>query len=252
MSTKIIKNNASIDQNFFQSQGDMLNFMSHELRTPLNAILGYAELIAKEVHGPIQPTIYKEYIEAIKIGGDHLLALVNDILDYSKLHAGKMTLYEQQIDLSYLLSSCVKLFNALAKKKDITISLELEEKMPLFFADERIINQIIMNLLSNAIKYTPPKGFVQLSASTIDGKIVINIEDSGIGMKFEEIILALEPFGQINTIENKDIKGTGLGLPLVKALTELHEGILEVDSQENVGTKFTLIFPTHRTIHLKI
>jgi signal transduction histidine kinase len=252
MSTKTIKNNTSLDQNFFQTQGDMLNFMSHELRTPLNAILGYAELITKEVHGPIQPSIYKEYIEAIKIGGDHLLALVNDILDYSKLHAGKMTLYEQQIDLSYLLSSCIKLFDALAQKKEIKLSLKIKEKMPLFFADERIINQIIMNLLSNAIKYTYPNGIVQLEAFVIDEKICIHIKDSGIGMNPQEIKLALEPFGQINILENQDIKGTGLGLPLVKALTELHEGTLEIESQKNVGTQFTLIFPTHRTINIII
>lgn len=249
MSRETIKSNMSVDENFFKSKADILDFMSHELRTPLNAILGYAELIAKEVHGPIQPAIYKEYVETIKVGGDHLLALVNDILDYSKLHAGKMTLSSQQIDLSYLLSLCIKLFDVLAQKKEIVLSLEIEDKMPLFFADERVIKQIIMNLVSNAIKYTLPKGVVRLSAAVLEGNIVIDVQDSGIGMSAASLKLALEPFGQVDIIENQDIKGTGLGLPLVKLLTELHDGVLEVKSQENVGTTFTLIFPTYRTIN---
>lgn len=252
MSKKIIKNKETASQNFFQTQSDMLNFMSHELRTPLNAILGYTELITKEVHGPMQPIIYKEYLDAIRMGGEHLLMLVNDILDYSKLNAGKMTLYEQQIDLSYLLSSCIKLFEGLAQKKGIILSLEIPKKMPLFFADERIIKQIILNLLSNAIKYSHSKGFIQLKATIIDEKTIISVEDSGIGMNEFELKLALEPFGQMNIIENQDIKGTGLGLPLVKSLTELHDGVLEVESQKNIGTKFILIFPAYRTINLVI
>jgi signal transduction histidine kinase len=249
MSIKSNENNVTNTISVFRDQSELLSFMSHELRTPLNAILGYAELLTKQVHGPIQPVIYKDYVEAIKMGGDHMLALVNDILDYAKLQSGKMTLYEQQIDLSYLFENCIKLLTSLAQQKEVSLKSELSKNIPLFFADERFIRQILLNLISNGIKYTKAKGYVLLKADLLDNKIVLSVEDNGVGMNEEEILLALQPFAQINTIENHDMKGTGLGLPLVKSLTELHGGVLSITSQKGKGSRFTLTFPTHRAVH---
>lgn len=242
------KHSERVNDTLFESQSEALAYLSHELRTPLNAILGYSELILAEPYGPLQPSVYKEYVEAIKLGGDHMLALVNDVLDYAKVSTGKMELNEQKIDFSFLFSDCIKLVSGMSLQKEIGLSYQIEENFPLFWGDEGLLRQAILNLLSNALKYTKKGGKVTLSAGLSSESVEVSVEDTGIGMSEEDAVKVLQPFAQVNTIENRSLKGTGLGLPLVKSFAELHGGSLVVKSEKNKGSKFTLVLPGNRAI----
>ncbi|WP_299393724.1 HAMP domain-containing sensor histidine kinase [Pelagibius sp.] len=221
--------------------------MSHELRTPLNATIGFAELMEREVHGPIGVDAYKDYIADIRSSGRHLLGIINDILDLTKIEAGKLDLHEEDFLLEPVVEAAVRLVTPLAQDYDITLQVE---PLPGAFGlcgDPRLVTQMLTNLLSNAIRFSHPGGQVHLRSQTdMAGRCVISVSDDGIGMNAEEIDLAMKPFGQVDNVFARKRGGTGLGLPLVKALTGLHDGEVKVESTPGRGTRVSVILPSER------
>ena len=231
-----------------QSKSQFLATMSHELRTPLNSIIGFSELLKGELFGPIGDARYKGYINDVHRSGKHLLALVNDVLDFSKIDAGQLTLQEDQIDIGETLATSLRMVEAQATNIGVILENEIAHDLPILRADERRIRQILLNLLANAIKFTPRGGKVRLIAFTDEKEFIVQVADTGIGMAKEDIPRALERFGQLDSDLNRKYEGTGLGLPLTKKLAELHGGRLEIESELCVGTKVTVAFPADRLV----
>jgi signal transduction histidine kinase len=231
-----------------QAKSQFLATMSHELRTPLNAIIGFSELLKGELFGPIGDARYKGYVNDVHRSGKHLLSLVNDVLDFSKIDAGHLTLQEDQIDIRETLATSLRMVEGQAGANGVTIEQEIAHELPILRADERRIRQILLNLLSNAVKFTPRGGIVRLIAFVDEREFVVQVADTGIGMAKEDIPRALERFGQLDSDLNRKYEGTGLGLPLTKKLAELHGGRLEIESELCVGTKVTVAFPAERLI----
>jgi len=218
--------------------------MSHELRTPLNGILGFSDIIRKEMFGHIEPPAYKEYAEFIHDGGSYLLSLINDILDLSKIEAGQRELQVNQVSTGELVAQSTNLVVAMAAERSVELILPRGDACPVLHGDERALRQILLNLLSNAVKFTAAGGTVTLDirhAGAAGADIIV--ADSGIGMTAEELQRALQPYGQIITTWSKDMQGTGLGLPLVKSLAELHGGDVQVVSAKGQGTTVTVRLP---------
>jgi two-component system cell cycle sensor histidine kinase PleC len=225
-----------------RAKSHFLAGMSHELRTPLNAILGFADLIRQEMYGPIESARYRDYIDLIHQSGSHLLALINDVLDISKIEAGKMDLDVAAMDGGALLDHASRLMLDLAERRGVELRTEAETGCVLH-ADERAIRQIMLNLLSNAIKFTPSGGNVRASVATQDGGVVIAVADSGIGMTPLDLEQAMKPYGQVRSEIATRSAGTGLGLPLSRSLAELHGGRLEVASEKGRGTTVSVWLP---------
>ena len=232
-----------------RSKSEFLANMSHELRTPLNAIIGFSEIIKDQLFGPVGQPQYVEYSKDIYDSGQLLLSLINDILDMSKIEAGKRALAEATIDVSNIVQSVVRLVASRAKMSKVRLDVHVPKDMPALYCEERAIKQVLTNLLTNAIKFTSEGGSVILSAE-VDylHRISIKVQDTGIGIAPQDIAVALTPFGQIESALSRKHQGTGLGLPLTKALVELHGGTLELQSQLNVGTTVTITFPITRCI----
>jgi signal transduction histidine kinase len=223
--------------------------MSHELRTPLNAVIGFSEIMKTEALGPIGSAKYREFADDIYASGQHLLDLINDILDLSKIEFGKSRLCEEEIEIASLVDSAVTLVRESARRNAVEIQLEYPANLPDMLADRRKFKQILANLLSNGIKFTPAGGKVSLSAwCEADSGLVFQIADTGIGIALEDIPKALAPFQQIDSKLGRKHEGTGLGLPLTKALVELHGGTLDIESEFGVGTTVTLRFSSSRVI----
>ncbi|MDD2325433.1 MAG: PAS domain-containing sensor histidine kinase [Alphaproteobacteria bacterium] len=232
-----------------RSKSEFLANMSHELRTPLNAIIGFSEIIRDQLFGPVGQDQYVEYAGDIHDSGQLLLSLINDILDMSKIEAGKRDLAETVFDVEDVVRSVTRLVAARAKTGKVKLTMSVPHEMPLFRAEERAFKQILTNLLTNAIKFTPEGGHVSLSAMNGDrGELKIIVSDTGIGMSAEEIPVAMAPFGQIESALSRKNQGTGLGLPLTRALVELHGGTLSLQSEVGQGTTITLIFPRDRVV----
>ena len=221
---------------------------SHELRTPLNAIIGFAEVIRSETFGPVDNPRYLEYLKDIHDSGRHLLRIINDILDLSKIEAGKATLdREERVELAAVIEGPVRMMQPQAAADAIRIVLDLEPGLPLVIGSERMLQQVFINLLSNAVKFTPSHGVVTVHAHrAADGGVVVVITDSGIGMTDADIDLALTVFGQVDNDLARRYSGTGLGLPLAKAIVELHRGTVEIDSYPGRGTTVTVALPRER------
>lgn len=222
--------------------------MSHELRTPLNAVIGFAELIKDEMLGAINEPRYRGYADDIHSSGKHLLQIINDILDMTKVEAGTYRLNEDVCDIAKIIGDGVGLVRNQAVQKEIDVRIDMPDDLPFLFADARCIRQIVVNVLSNAIKFTPTSGTVTVSARLSDGAIAIVVADTGIGMAQDDIPRAFSPFRQLEGSHGRKFEGAGLGLSLIKAMVDLHEGTLQVDSQVGVGTTVTAGFPTRRTI----
>lgn len=232
-----------------RSKSEFIANMSHELRTPLNAIIGFSEVLQSERLGPLGSERYCSYAADIHNSGNHLLSLINDILDLSKVESGFDDLNEEKIDVAEVVRALVILINPHAVKGDVKLEMELDDDLPLLFADERKIKQILVNILSNAIKFTRSNGKVVLKIRCLgSGEFEFQTHDNGIGMTPAEVEKALLKFGQIDSELNRKYDGTGLGLPLSKALTELHGGVLEIDSLKNRGTTVTIRLPAFRTM----
>ena len=236
-------------QNASVAKSECIANMSHELRTPLNAILGFSGSIQSETFGPLGHDKYREYIDDISHSGQHLLNLINDVLDVSAIEAGKLTLHEDGFKPATIAKDALHVLEHLAHANQVETVLDVPPDLPALYGDERRFRQILLNLLSNAIKFTPSGGTVKFSAAlNPQGQHVFNISDTGIGMGPDELSHALTPFGQLDSQLAREHKGTGLGLPLTKGLIDLHDGDLVIRSEKGVGTTVTITFPANRTI----
>ena len=232
-----------------RAKSEFLAAMSHELRTPLNAIIGFSEIIKDETFGPVGSVQYRDYSQDIHESGQHLLGLINDLLDLSKIESGTDELHEDKIEVQEIIRSALKLVGHRAEQGGIKLELEIPDRLPALRADERKLKQILVNLLSNAVKFTDAGGEVTLRAwCRMDSGYVFQIVDTGIGIAPEDIPKALSRFGQVDADLNRQYEGTGLGLPLTKALVEQHDGTLDLQSEVNVGTTVTVRFPATRIV----
>lgn len=236
-----------------RSKSTFLANMSHELRTPLNAIIGFSDLMNRGVSGEIENERHQEYVRDIYGAGEHLLSIINEILDLAKVEAGNSPLNEDSIDISEVLQSVRSLIIERAQENQVELEIGLSTEsgpdLPLLWADARKLKQVLVNLLSNAVKFTPPAGKVALRVSCDPEKgCVFQVEDTGIGIAPEDIPKALAAFQQIDSELNRKYEGTGLGLPLAKAFVEQHGGSLTLQSVVEQGTVATVIFPAERIV----
>ncbi len=225
--------------------------MSHELRTPLNAILGFSEVMRNEVMGPVGNESYKEYIADINNSGQHLLNVINEILDLSRIEAGRHQLQEEAIRLVNVVDDAFHMVQMKAKAKDISIVTQYEENLPLIWADEKAVRQITLNLLSNALKFTPQGGTIWLKAGwTSSGGQYLSVKDTGPGIAEEEIPIVLSSFGQGSIAIKSAEQGSGLGLPIVQALVHMHDGKFDLQSKLREGTEVIASFPRSRVLEV--
>ena len=230
-----------------RSKTEFVANMSHELRTPLNAIIGFSQVIAGEMLGPIGTPKYVGYARDVLASAEHLLGLINDILDVSKLEAGKLDLAEEMIDPEKLVADLIHLAEAKARASEITVGMRCEGVIPHLMADARKVKQIVLNLLVNALKFSHAAGRVEIVLRNVGGAVAIAVVDHGIGMDADEVKLAMTRFGQVASAWTRKHDGTGLGLPLSIGLTELHGGTLAIRSTKGVGTTVTVTFPRERS-----
>ena len=225
-----------------KAKSEFIANMSHELRTPLNAIIGFSDMLAtKTVTNPDKVVQYAAYIQQ---AAEHLLALINGILDVSKIQAGKLSVDLEPVDLQLVLEPCMLITDAKAKEKNIVIETNLSDRLPLLLADPLRLKQILINLLSNAVKFTPEWGRIRVDAAVkSDDLMSISITDTGLGMTPSEVDTAMRPFGQVESGFNKRHEGTGLGLPIASALAKLHGGDLQIHSTKGAGTRVTVLIP---------
>lgn len=227
-----------------RAKSDFLALMSHELRTPLNTVLGFAEMIRDRAWGAAAEDRYVEYAGDIHAAGTHLLAVLNDVLDLAKIEAGRMTLHPEPLSATDLAMACFRLSSGQARTSGVEITVSAVDATIPLYADPRAARQMIVNLLSNACKFTPPGGTVRLDIRDAPrGGTLVTVSDTGCGMTPDGVVKALQRFGQIDNLMTRAQIGTGLGLPLVKGLVELHGGTLAIDSTPGQGTCVTLAFP---------
>ena len=224
---------------------DFLAKVSHEVRTPLNSIIGFAELMLQERFGPIGNKRYTGYVEDIHHSGLYALSLLNDLLDISKIDAGKFELNFTAVDVPEIVEDCAASLQPLAKRSRIVLRTSLAPDLPSVVADPRRLKQILLNLLTNAIKFTKEGGQVIVSGTLVDGELRIRVRDNGIGMTRDEIAFAMQPFHQLDTAPRKQT-GTGLGLPVTKALVDANRARLALSSEPGIGTSADVIFPAER------
>jgi len=231
-----------------RTKSQFLANMSHELRTPLNAIIGFAEVIERELFGPVGVAQYAMYAADIHRSGQHLLSLISDILDLSKVEAGRFEIVEQDFTLMEAIDEAKRLLEIRAEKAGLAMSSETGTDVARLYADRKLVSQALLNLLSNAVKFTPAGGQIRITAlrESSSGDLLISVSDTGIGMAPEEIPRALEPFGQVDGSLARRYDGTGLGLTITKAFIEMHGGTLTLDSEKGRGTTATIRLPSWR------
>jgi len=234
------------------AKSTFLATMSHELRTPLNAIIGFSDVILSEIFGAEENAHYREYLGNIHHSGLQLLALIDDLLDLARIDAGKAILADDNVRLGAVIVDASRMVELQAKQAQVKISIAVPSDLPVLRGDERRIKQIVWNLLSNAIKFTPEGGTVIAAAGESEDGLLLKISDTGIGIAAGDLPKVLERFGQIDGKLARKHKGSGLGLPLVKELIELHGGTLSIASQLGVGTTVTVAFPRLRILARKI
>jgi len=230
-----------------RTKTEFLANMSHELRTPLNSVIGMSEVLITETFGELNNDTYLEYAGDIHMSGRHLLAVITDILDIAKIEAGEILLVEAEVEVADILGECQRMIRDRLEASRVNLAARIEPDARKFWGDARRLKQIILNLLSNAVKFTPADGTITVSSSRgRNGTLIISVEDTGIGISREDFDRVLEPFRQVEGIMTRSHEGAGLGLSLVKVLTEAHGGTLELESEVGQGTKVTLIFPKIR------
>ena len=223
--------------------------MSHELRTPLNAILGFSEVLDRELFGPLTNTTYKDYAGDIHSSGRYLLGLINDILDLSRIEAGRRDIVEEPVNLADCAAEAEHLLGSRAKEKQMDVQLLLPPSLPKLLCDRRAINQIAINLLTNAVKFTPARGVISISARVLsDGRLDFCVADNGPGIPEQEMRQALSAFARGTHATKHAIDGAGLGLPIVKGLMDIHGGVLDIRSKPGFGTEVHCIFPAGRVL----
>ena len=231
-----------------RAKTEFLANMSHELRTPLNAIIGFSDVIQNEIMGRFEETPkYIDYARDIRQAGGHLLSVINDILDIAKIEAGQLDLREDACDTGRALDACISMLSNGAEEADVHLIHEGGESQVTIWGDEKKFKQIVLNLLSNAIKFTPEGGHVTLSTG-IDGEggFELRVSDTGVGIAEADLETALAPFSQVDNAQQRSHGGTGLGLPISRALAELHGGSLEIESEPGLGTTVTVRLPAER------
>jgi signal transduction histidine kinase len=232
-----------------RAKSDFLANMSHELRTPLNAIIGFSEMMHHEVLGAVGNDQYRSYVGDIHASGTHLLQIINDILDLSKAEAGKLTLDECIFDVRDPIRAVGQLTNVRAEEGGLSLTIDIPSDIPLLRGDERKTMQMVLNLVSNAIKFSPDGGRITIACRADPGEgLSIAVSDTGIGIPIGDMSRVLEAFEQVDSSLSRKQQGTGLGLPLVRAMMELHGGRFELDSTVGVGTEAKIIFPRDRLV----
>ncbi len=232
-----------------RAKSEFLAAMSHELRTPLNAVIGFSEIMKTEAIGPIGSPQYRDYANDIYDAGSHLLTLINNILDLSKVESGADELREEDIEVAHAVESVLRMVRQRAERSRLQLAVDIPKNPPLLRADPRKVKQILVNLLSNAVKFTPAGKITVKAWWRADGGYVFQVVDTGIGIALEDIPKALSQFGQVDGKLNRRYHGTGLGLPLTKALVEMHGGSFDLQSEVGVGTTVTVRFPAERIVH---
>jgi signal transduction histidine kinase len=229
------------------AKSEFLANMSHELRTPLNAIIGFSEIIAHELFGPLGNEKYLDYMQDIHQSSLHLLSIINDVLDMSKIEAGKLELSKEPLNIRHLIGEVLRMMRERAESRAIELVTKLSDEEVKIWADERAMKQIFLNLLSNAIKFSRDGGEIRIRVLSAEpGLAVVEFEDHGIGMNEEEVERALQPFGQAKPSTTRNYGGTGLGLPITKGLIEAHGGKLAIVSRAGQGTIARVSLPTER------
>ena len=233
-----------------RAKSDFLANMSHELRTPLNAVIGFSEVMEGQMFGPLGSAKYLEYAGDIKRSGEHLLAIISDILDLAKIEAHKIVLEDDDFNVDDVIAACCTLVAGRAEQGGVVVEVaSTVRELPLLRADELRVKQILLNLMSNAVKFSPPGSRVRIAArSSRDGSIEVVVADQGCGMDTSELSQAIQPFRQVNASVAQRTEGTGLGLPIAYRLTELHGGRLMLESQPGVGTTAVVRFPVARSV----
>lgn len=230
-----------------QAKSEFMATMSHEFRTPLNAILGFSEMLRLQYFGPLGSKNYQEYADDIYVSGQHLLVLINDMLDIAAIEAGKRTLSKENIDLCQTLEDCIRNVAPLAMDKGLTLDLAPCERTLFLHADKRSLVQIVLNLLSNAIKFTEKGGTVSVRAAAEKDGIAVKVSDTGVGIPADKLPTITDPFSQAHSDPYLSRTGTGLGLSIVKSLVDAHGGMLRIESELGVGTTVTVTFPQRDT-----
>jgi PAS domain S-box-containing protein len=232
-----------------RAKSSFLANMSHELRTPLNAIIGFTEIMKAQTFGPINNPKYEEYLGDVHFSARHLLEIINDVLDMSKIEAGKVDLSESEVRVSAVLESVQRIMADRASTAAVDLEFTADDSVPNVRADQRLLRQILINLVSNAIKFSPPGKKIHVLATTgADGHLRLLVQDHGCGIPADKLSHVMEPFGQVKDPRHYAGQGTGLGLPLAKAMVELHGGHLMLESQEGIGTKVWVHFPADRSL----
>jgi signal transduction histidine kinase len=227
----------------------LLANVSHELRTPLNAIIGFSDLMRHQIYGPLGHARYDEYAGDIERSGQLLLSLINDLLDVTKLEAGRFELAESECDLAVLAQEAAGLVKMQAERCGVALSSAIDKDLPLVFADGRALRQVVLNLLSNAVKFTPSGGSVRIvCALNAAGDPTIIVKDTGRGIAHEDMKNLFQPFARAADAKLADTPGTGLGLAIVKSLVELHQGTITLESRVGFGTTVTVTLPAVRII----
>jgi two-component system cell cycle sensor histidine kinase PleC len=238
-------------ENANRSKSEFLANMSHELRTPLNAIIGFAELIQLRADDFKVATRVLSYIDDIRSSGIHLLSIINDVLDMSKIEAGRMEINEMPVDIRAAIQFVTRLVDERAAAAELDLSVQVPPDLPILLGDQRLIRQMLLNLVSNAIKFTLPGGKIVIAATRrSDGGLDLAVADTGIGIAQDHIDLVVQPFRQVSGNLNRQHSGSGLGLSLVKAFSELHGGDLRIESEPGRGTIVTVRFPAQRSLLL--
>ena len=230
-----------------RAKSEFLANMSHELRTPLNAVIGFSEIMREEILGPVAVPKYREYLSDIHNSAQHLLLIINDILDIARIEAGRIELKEARIDLRRMIDECARMLRGRISDAGLKLETSFENGAPWCIGDERLLRQVLLNLTSNAIKFTPSGGRVRIEVGRkVGGELTLAVQDTGIGMTAEEAAVALRPFGQVQGAFVRSRDGVGLGLPLAKSFVELHGGVLKVDSAPGRGTTVMVNLPPWR------
>ena len=232
-----------------RAKSEFLGTMSHELRTPLNAIIGFTEIMKEGVMGPIDNPHYRSYVADIHFSSTHLLNLINEILDVTKAEAGKLEVQEQVFDLHDVIEAVVRISGPPIDKAGVTVTIDLPAALPRLRADEGKTRQVFFNLIGNAVKFTPAGGRIDISGRfDRETGLSITVADTGIGIAPEDLKRVLEPFVQVDSSLSRRHQGTGLGLPAVKGIMELHHGAIELQSKVGTGTAVTITFPAERVV----
>jgi PAS domain S-box-containing protein len=230
-------------------KSEFLANISHELRTPLNSVIGFSSLLVEEIYGPLGDDRYRGYATDIQTSGQHLLDLINDILDLSKIEAGELKLEEHEVDLVDVIETCHRMVRKRAERANVNIRVDLPAVVPALFADERQLRQIFLNLLTNGVKFTQPGGKVVVGLRVLpDHRLEISVADTGVGIPQSELDNVMQPFVQVASAHTRDHEGTGLGLPLVKSMAQMHGAEFHLESTPGSGTTATILFPANRVM----